>query len=215
VEDPKITKSNTFADKVEIYLNMLGALVLDRVGGHVNSTDIVTVYQGSPVERRMKLTEELTQPRCLCHSICNSTVFRLGTGPRHGVLSFGGPRNKVVTKKNCIAGCGLASIGTTSPIGIRIDHQLMLCGGTKNQAEMESTTNISEDALEGGQMGFSRIMHVKTHLLDCISNIRTSEGQILKCSCQAPKISGVSNRITNDLGELWIGVNRGGARFAV
>jgi hypothetical protein len=39
------------------------------------STDIVTVYQGSPVERRMKLAEELTQPRCLCHSICNSTVF--------------------------------------------------------------------------------------------------------------------------------------------
>lgn len=38
----KGAKGNLFANKMNINLNMLGALVLDRIIGHVNSNNIVT-----------------------------------------------------------------------------------------------------------------------------------------------------------------------------
>jgi hypothetical protein len=34
---------NVLTDKVKINLNMIGALVLNRVGGEVDSADVVTV----------------------------------------------------------------------------------------------------------------------------------------------------------------------------
>jgi hypothetical protein len=40
------TNSNTLPNKVEIYLDMLGALMLDRVGRHVDGADVVTIDQG-------------------------------------------------------------------------------------------------------------------------------------------------------------------------
>jgi hypothetical protein len=42
-----ITNSNTLPSKVEVDLNMLGALMLDGVGTHVDGTDVVTIDQGS------------------------------------------------------------------------------------------------------------------------------------------------------------------------
>jgi hypothetical protein len=41
-----ITNSNTLPNKVEIYLDMLGALMLDGVGRHVDGADVVTIDQG-------------------------------------------------------------------------------------------------------------------------------------------------------------------------
>jgi hypothetical protein len=35
---------------MEIDLNMLGALMLNGVGGHVDGTDVVTIDQGSPTQ---------------------------------------------------------------------------------------------------------------------------------------------------------------------
>jgi hypothetical protein len=43
VEDMNVLDNNTLAEKVKINLNMLGALVLNGVGGEVDGTDIVTV----------------------------------------------------------------------------------------------------------------------------------------------------------------------------
>jgi hypothetical protein len=40
---------------VEINLNMLRALMLDRIGGEVDSADVVTVNQGGMVEMVAKL----------------------------------------------------------------------------------------------------------------------------------------------------------------
>jgi hypothetical protein len=40
------TNSNTLPNKVEIYLDMLGALMPDGVGRHVDGADVVTIDQG-------------------------------------------------------------------------------------------------------------------------------------------------------------------------
>jgi hypothetical protein len=43
-----VTDGNALADKVKINLNILSALVLNRVGGEVDDTDIVAVDQSGP-----------------------------------------------------------------------------------------------------------------------------------------------------------------------
>jgi hypothetical protein len=48
VEDTNIPDINALVDKVEINLNMLGALVLNGVGGEVDGIDVVAVDQSGP-----------------------------------------------------------------------------------------------------------------------------------------------------------------------
>jgi hypothetical protein len=43
VEDTNIPDGNTLVDKVKINLNMLGVLMLNRVGGEVDSANVVAV----------------------------------------------------------------------------------------------------------------------------------------------------------------------------
>ena len=45
MQDTKITNSNSLSDEVKIDLNVLGALMLNWVGGHVDGTDVVTIHQ--------------------------------------------------------------------------------------------------------------------------------------------------------------------------
>jgi hypothetical protein len=41
VQNPKITSSNTLSDEVKINLNVLGSLMLNWIGCHVDCTDVV------------------------------------------------------------------------------------------------------------------------------------------------------------------------------
>jgi hypothetical protein len=47
VQDADITDGYAFPHKVEINLNMLHALVLNRVGGEVDDADVITVDKGA------------------------------------------------------------------------------------------------------------------------------------------------------------------------
>ncbi|GJW69727.1 hypothetical protein Tco_0126644 [Tanacetum coccineum] len=98
---------------------MLGALMLYRVCRHVYSTDIITVDQGRCEKWGMKLTKEVANPRCLSYSICNPAVFSLSTRTRQRVLTFGGPRQEVVTKKNTVSRSRSARSRTSCPVSIR------------------------------------------------------------------------------------------------
>ena len=62
MQDTDITNSNTLPHEVKIDLNVLGALMLDRVGGHVDSADVVTIDQRGALRSSMELKEKLTQP---------------------------------------------------------------------------------------------------------------------------------------------------------
>ena len=51
MKNSKITNGNPLPNEVEINLNMLGSLMLNRVGGHVDDTDVVTIHQRSLAKR--------------------------------------------------------------------------------------------------------------------------------------------------------------------
>jgi len=110
--------NNTLPNKVKINLNMFGALMLYGIGRHVDNADIVAVNQGSSANRRMQLSKKLAQPRNLCDSIGDSSVFGLSTGTRNCSLALRGPGDEIVTKEGRIAGSRLAGIRATSPISI-------------------------------------------------------------------------------------------------
>jgi len=76
-----ITNSNTLPHEVKIDLNVFGALMLNRVGGHVNCADIITVYQGGMTKRSMEFLKELAQPGSLGHTIRHCAILSLCTGP--------------------------------------------------------------------------------------------------------------------------------------
>ena len=47
MKNTKITNGDSFPDEVEINLNMLSSLMLNRVGGYVDGADVVTIHQCS------------------------------------------------------------------------------------------------------------------------------------------------------------------------
>jgi hypothetical protein len=72
MEHPNLSQSNLLVDKVDVDLNMLRATMMDRVSGHVDSADIVTVNNCRRRDGCMKLLKQLTQPTGLSHSVRNS-----------------------------------------------------------------------------------------------------------------------------------------------
>jgi hypothetical protein len=63
MEDTNVHKSNALVDKVKINLNMLGALVLNGVGGEVDGADVVAVTGGCAAPQA---TDEANTPLS-CH----------------------------------------------------------------------------------------------------------------------------------------------------
>ena len=60
MQNLQITDGDPFTNEVKINLDMLGTLMLDWVGGHVDCTDVVAIYQCSAAKRGVKLLKELT-----------------------------------------------------------------------------------------------------------------------------------------------------------
>lgn len=58
-------------------------------------------------------------------------------------------------------------------------------------------------------------MHVKTDLLNCISDVWPGEGQVLEHPCKTAKIGGILDRIARSRKNLRVGVNRSGAGLAI
>ncbi|GKC85603.1 kinase-like domain, phloem protein 2-like protein [Tanacetum coccineum] len=111
-------------NKMDDNLYMFGALMLYWVCRLVYGTDIITVDQGRCEKWGMKLTKEVVNPRCLSYSIRNPAVFSLNTGMRQSVLTFGGPRQEVVNKKNTISRSRSTRSRTTCPVSIRVCNKL-------------------------------------------------------------------------------------------
>jgi hypothetical protein len=56
VEHPHLADGNPITDKMKVDLHMLGLLVLHRVGGEVDHTDVVAVDKCAPEKRVMELS---------------------------------------------------------------------------------------------------------------------------------------------------------------
>jgi hypothetical protein len=57
VEDENVSDSNALTNEVEINLNMLDALMLDRVGGEVDRAGVIAVDQSGPRQRVVQLRQ--------------------------------------------------------------------------------------------------------------------------------------------------------------
>jgi hypothetical protein len=55
MKNPNSSKGNSFADKVQVNFNMLGALVLNGIAGEVCCTHIVTIDKASRLKRMAEL----------------------------------------------------------------------------------------------------------------------------------------------------------------
>ena len=81
MKDTKITNRNPLPNEVKINLDVLSALMMNRVGGHVDRANVVTVHQCSAVQRGVKLLKELAQPGGLGDTISHCTILSFSTGP--------------------------------------------------------------------------------------------------------------------------------------
>ena len=124
MKNTNITSGNPLANEVEVDLDVLGALMLNRVGGHVHRADVVTVDQDGSTERNVKFLEKLAQPRSLCDSTSDDAILGFCTGVRDILLPLIRPRDQVVTEEHSKARGRLSRIRTTSPVSIRVDNQL-------------------------------------------------------------------------------------------
>ena len=75
-----MTKSHLLPNKMDINLNVLGASMMNRVGGEVNCGDIVTVDNHGLVDRTRELMKKLTKPGALGDNISHNVILSLSTG---------------------------------------------------------------------------------------------------------------------------------------
>jgi hypothetical protein len=91
-----LTDGNLISDKKKINLHMLGALILNGVGGEVHGVDVVTVDDGAPRQQGLKLVEQLSQPSGLSHAVGNGTILGLSARAGDDGLPLDRPGNQVV-----------------------------------------------------------------------------------------------------------------------
>ena len=102
MKNPNLTERHLLTNEVDVDIDVLCAAMLDRVTGHVNSTDVITEDNSRGRKGTMKLKKKLAKPAALSHSMSHRSVLRLGTGERHRGLVFGGPGHKVVAEIDTI-----------------------------------------------------------------------------------------------------------------
>ena len=103
MKNTNFAESHLLANEVDVDLNVLGPAVVDRVGSHVDSADIIAVDHGSHLQRNMKFLKELAQPATLGDHMSNSPVLGLRTGPGHRGLPFGRPGHQAVSEEDAKA----------------------------------------------------------------------------------------------------------------
>jgi hypothetical protein len=74
--------------------------------------------------------------------------------------------------------------------------------------------DIAQDALNGRQVLFARVVDVKTHLLNDIGDVRAREGEVLESPGETPVLSWVGHGRAGRSGELGRRVDRCRGRLA-
>jgi hypothetical protein len=103
MEDTDLADSNLLSDKMKINLHMLGALMLNGVGGKIHDVDVIAVDKGASRRRSLELMEQLSQLSGLSHAVGNGTILGLSAGAGDDGLPLDRPGNQVVPQEHCIA----------------------------------------------------------------------------------------------------------------
>ena len=127
MKNASLAKSHSVTNEVQVDLDMLGALMLNGVTSEIGSTDVITIYNGGSGGRVFKLKEKLAQPTGPGDTICNTSIFRFGTGAGGGGLPLGGPGDEVGAEENTKPRSGLLCVRAPRPINISVRDEI--CGG--------------------------------------------------------------------------------------
>ena len=84
-----VSQCDSLPDEVEIDLNVLGALMLNWITGHIDGADVVIVDQCSSTKRCVLLKKKLAQPSRLSDCISNDAILSFGTGSGYSTLTLG------------------------------------------------------------------------------------------------------------------------------
>ena len=136
MKNPNLTERHLLTNKVDVDLDVLRAAMLNRVAGHIDSTDVIAEDNSRGRERTMKLEKKLTKPAALSHGMSHGSVLRLGTGTGHSSLTFRRPRDKVVTKIDAVAGRRTLGVRAPSPICVRVCSKCHGGGAREVQVEV-------------------------------------------------------------------------------
>lgn len=79
MKDTEFAERNLLPNEVDVDLDVLGPPVMDRVGRHVDTRDVVTVDNRGFGDVHAELTEELSKPATLGDDIGDRAVLRLRT----------------------------------------------------------------------------------------------------------------------------------------
>jgi hypothetical protein len=98
MEDPNLSQSHLLTDEVDVDLDVLRAAMMNWVGCHVDSTNIVSKNNSRRRNRDVKFLEKLPQPAAFGHNMCHGPVLSLSAGAGDCGLSLGCPRDEVVAE---------------------------------------------------------------------------------------------------------------------
>jgi hypothetical protein len=98
--DADIVDGDTLADEVVVDHHVLRALVLHEIGGEVDCTDVVTIYESGTQEGDVELLEHLSEPRRLGHAVGHNMILGLNAGPGDDGLPLRGPGDEVSTQEH-------------------------------------------------------------------------------------------------------------------
>lgn len=95
-----LTTRYFFPNKMNVYLNILGTLMLHRITREINDTNIVTIHQSCLRDRKMEFQKKIMNPTQLIDNISNTSIFDFIIRTREPKLSFGRSKDKFVTQKD-------------------------------------------------------------------------------------------------------------------
>lgn len=183
MKDTCLALRGLFLNKVNVHINMFCTLMLHGVSVKVDNTNIIPIHQSSLRKWVVKLQEKVVKPTRFRNHISNTLVVNFCTRAlKHG-LSFERPGNEVVTKKHTISRSGTTSVRTCIPINIHIGDKFLNWGRIDIQIIVKGALIILHDAFDGKHVVSARGVHVMTHMLNILRDVRVGEGKILQGSC--------------------------------
>lgn len=110
------------------------------------------------------------------------------------MLALQGPRHKVVVEEDVITRSRLAGVRTADPVDVGVGSEYVGRGTVQVETMINGTIEVTEYPLNQVKVWFPRIMHMKTHLLDGISDIWAGERHVLEHTGQTVVLCGVVDR---------------------
>ena len=107
--------TNKAPSEVGVPTNMLGQLMLDRIGNNLKSPSAVTVKKSGGGNGHTKILQQPTEPDNLLNSRSQSTELSLDTRTSNSGLLLGLPNNEGRTKEQIVFSDKVTIIRTACP----------------------------------------------------------------------------------------------------